>query len=661
MLSVGALLVFALLLSGAVNLVEVYDLAVADAKEKARGLTEIIEAVDGFVARIPKEVEGVVGKQMVVQALLASHLVAVAEGKAKMTPEQITALLRDVVKRSAVDEFWITDSKGHAYLHSAPGVDFTFPANPTPKDQAYHFRKLLDRPDGRFVQESREREIDKEVFKYVGVSGVDKPRIVQVGFNTKSLRDLTAGLSRGALLKAAVGKAGAARYRVVRPDGAVRIDVEPGKPVRHDGRVKDEALLALVREALATGKVESRLSGGRLDVAAPLSMDGSTAALLGRFDASRVWWTMRRAALYTGIAALVALLVAGLFLSRLARGVADPIAGLSGAAGRIAEGDLAAARESLGRLTESVGRRGAREIVRLLRAVTEMADRLNGLVSQVQRAGITVTTSSTEISASARELEASGAQQAASTNQVAASAREINQTSEGLAENMAHVAGAASEAASLAEAGQADLVRLGDTMRRFTEATRSITARLSDIHEKTDAIGAVTTAIDKVAEQTNLLSLNAAIEAEKAGEYGQGFSVVAREIRRLADRTAIATLEIESVVKEMQAAVSAGVMEMDRFRQEMRQGVEEAAGISEQLAGVIGRVQGLTPRIEAVNDGMQTQSGHARQITDAMVQLGEGARQAAESLREFSRVTAELNDAANGLREGVSRFNVSEG
>ena len=117
-------------------------------------------------------------------------------------------------------------------------------------------------------------------------------------------------------------------------------------------------------------------------------------------------------------------------------------------------------------------------------------------------------------------------------------------------------------------------------MRQVMEAAGSINAKLAVLNEKAGNINQVVTTITKVADQTNLLSLNAAIEAEKAGEYGRGFAVVATEIRRLADQTAVATYDIEQMVKEIQSAVSAGVMGMDKFSEEVRRGMQRRAGQS---------------------------------------------------------------------------------
>ncbi|NER50868.1 MAG: methyl-accepting chemotaxis protein, partial [Symploca sp. SIO1A3] len=166
----------------------------------------------------------------------------------------------------------------------------------------------------------------------------------------------------------------------------------------------------------------------------------------------------------------------------------------------------------------------------------------------------------------------------------------------------------------------------------------------------------VVTTITKVADQTNLLSLNAAIEAEKAGEYGAGFAVVAREIRRLADQTAVATLEIEHMVKNMQSAVSSGVMEMDSFNKEVGHSVEDVQDIGEQIAQVIDQVQSLIPGFSNVSQSMEEQSQGAQQISEAMGQLSQSSRQTADALCETNTALEQLNDAAQGLQKEIYIF-----
>ena len=131
------------------------------------------------------ECDDLIARHMVGQAMLAAQFVAVAE-KAGITPAQINGILNTVTGSSAIEEFWITDSAGHAYLTNT-GIDFTFSPDPAKQPQASAFWALLDGRDKVVVQEPRKRELDDRVFKYVGVAGVDKPRIVQVGVSEKNL------------------------------------------------------------------------------------------------------------------------------------------------------------------------------------------------------------------------------------------------------------------------------------------------------------------------------------------------------------------------------------------------------------------------------------------------------------------------------------------
>jgi hypothetical protein len=131
------------------------------------------------------ECDDLIARHMIGQAMLAAQFVAVAE-KAGMTPAQINSVLNTVTGSSAIEEFWITDSAGHAYLTNT-GIDFTFSPDPGKQPQASAFWALLDGRDKIVVQETRKRELDDRVFKYVGVAGVDKPRIIQVGISEKNL------------------------------------------------------------------------------------------------------------------------------------------------------------------------------------------------------------------------------------------------------------------------------------------------------------------------------------------------------------------------------------------------------------------------------------------------------------------------------------------
>ena len=344
------------------------------------------------------------------------------------------------------------------------------------------------------------------------------------------------------------------------------------------------------------------------------------------------------------IATLVVYAVARLVAGTISR----PIRDAADVAGRVAAGDLTA------RITTSA----SGEAGQLLHAVDKMTQDLRSLIGRIQQSSITLMSTATEISATSRQQGEAVSDYGASTSEAAAAVKEISATSLELLRTMNEVNHVAGQTRDLASDGQGNLAEMGRSMRQLAESTSSIGSKLSVISERAGHINLAVTTISKVADQTNLLSINAAIEAEKAGEYGLGFLVVAREIRRLADQTAVATLDIERMVKEMQYSVSAGVMEMDKFSDQVRRGVDEVAAIGDQLGGIIGAVQGLTGRFDQVNEGMRVQSQGAEQIREAVIRLSEGAHQTSISLHEFNRATDHLRDAVGGLKEEVSRFSV---
>ena len=341
----------------------------------------------------------------------------------------------------------------------------------------------------------------------------------------------------------------------------------------------------------------------------------------------------------------------GIFFSRtIARPLGAKIAKVVDVAEHISAGDLT---------TQVDGSSESDEVGKLQNAFHVMTQNLKNLIRQVQHSGIQVNVSSTKLAASGKQLEATIAEQVASTNEVAATAKEIAATSEELVRTMEGVVSVSQATAKSAVGSQRSLESMELTMQQLAEATNSISTRLEVISEKAGSINNVVVTITKVADQTNLLSLNAAIEAEKAGEYGMGFAVVAREIRRLADQTAVATLDIEQIVKEMHTSVSTGVMEMDKFTKEVEQGVKIVGAIGQELGQIIEEVQALTPRFTTVNQGMETQAQGAQQISEAMTQLSETSAQTAGSLREINSAIEQLNQASHGLQQEISHFKVN--
>ncbi|ANF84703.1 methyl-accepting chemotaxis protein [Pseudomonas sp. M5A4_2d] len=348
------------------------------------------------------------------------------------------------------------------------------------------------------------------------------------------------------------------------------------------------------------------------------------------------------------VSLLLAILAAGLCGLLLMRAIMAPMQRIVAILGTMRDGDLSK-RLNLDRKDEF----GAVET-----GFNDMMTELTALVSQAQRSSVQVTTSVTEIAATSKQQQATATETAATTTEIGATSREIAATSKDLVRTMTEVSTAADQASVAAGSGQQGLARMEETMHSVMGAADLVNAKLAILNEKAGNINQVVVTIVKVADQTNLLSLNAAIEAEKAGEYGRGFAVVATEVRRLADQTAVATYDIEQMVREIQSAVSAGVMGMDKFSEEVRRGMFEVQQVGEQLSQIIHQVQALAPRVLMVNEGMQAQATGAEQINHALVQLGDASSQTVESLRQASFAIDELSQVAVGLRSGVSRFKV---
>ena len=294
----------------------------------------------------------------------------------------------------------------------------------------------------------------------------------------------------------------------------------------------------------------------------------------------------------------------------------------------------------------------------LLTAIQTMTNDLRGLIGRIQKSSVALISTATAMQATSAEQQQVIADYGASTSQAVAAVKQITVTSHELVRTMTEVNDMAAHTGEMAAGGRVNLASMDGTMRQLADSTTSFSTKLAVISERAVNINLAVTTIAKVADQTNLLSINAAIEAEKAGEYGLGFLVVAREIRRLADQTAVASLDIERMVKEMQNAVSAGVMEMDKFSEQVRGGVSEIGEISARLGDIISAVQGISGRFGQVTEGMRAQSQGAEQIREAMVRLAEGAARTAESLNDFNGATVHLREAVGDLKEEVSRFTI---
>ena len=361
---------------------------------------------------------------------------------------------------------------------------------------------------------------------------------------------------------------------------------------------------------------------------------------------------------WVGIGCLLVILLLGMAVAHFRyAALRGPLGQLVGALERLRNGDFTQPIDTSRPAWRGASGRDSLGIIRLLaEGLNGLADDLSGLVLAVEDSGHRVTLTASEIAATAKAQQTTAHSIAATTAEIGATAKGISATTQELARTMGLVNAVVTETLALAGSGQEALARATKTAGEQVREWESGTGTLGVVNEKTSHLSAVVTTLTKVADQTNLLSLNAAIEAEKAGEYGLGFAVVAMEIRRLADQTAVATFDLEKMAKNIQEAVSAGVMGRDKFSEEVREGFRVIRQVSAQLEQIIHQVQSLPPRFQTVCEGINYHSTGAQQISETLTQLSEAAQQTAESLRESTLAHSQLTLAARGLQNGVARF-----
>lgn len=290
----------------------------------------------------------------------------------------------------------------------------------------------------------------------------------------------------------------------------------------------------------------------------------------------------------------------------------------------------------------------------LIAAVVAIQVAVRSVLNAVRLATEKLESIEADTSAAVRHEEAAVRAFGGTATEIAAAVTQITATSEQLLDATGSVMARARDAAAVADDGRDGLDRMTDSIQHLDEAMNAFSRKLATISQRAAGITAVVTTIAKVAEQTNLLSVNATIEAEKAGESGRGFRIVAQEIRRLADQTGQSTKDIERLVRDMQAAVAGGTMEMDRFRNEVTGRLKDVATVSEQLGRIIEPVQAVTASLERIHEGMAAQSEGGRQIRTAMESLRGDAATSAASIDAFTASIKAIRETVTDLEVAAS-------
>lgn len=344
------------------------------------------------------------------------------------------------------------------------------------------------------------------------------------------------------------------------------------------------------------------------------------------------------------IASVVALIIS-IFITR---GIVKPLNVAVQTAESVAEGDL----------TTKIEVKSSDETGQLLAAMKTMVEKLKTLIGDIKAASSSMASGSEQLSASSEEITRTMSDQSNRSNQIAASAEEMSQTVIDIAKNAGNIATAASDTASVAQKG-AHIVEKSANESKAISATVDSSARvMQNLGDKSKQIGEIVAVINDIADQTNLLALNAAIEAARAGEQGRGFAVVADEVRKLAERTAKATSEIGSMISAIQGEVDNAVTAMNSTNQQVEVGLRYSLEAGDQLQTIVQSVSALQGMVQQIASATEEMSSTSEAISGDIQAVAAGAREISGGSDQIAQSSSELARLAGQLKSSVDQFKV---
>ncbi|MDO9557265.1 MAG: methyl-accepting chemotaxis protein [Coriobacteriia bacterium] len=265
------------------------------------------------------------------------------------------------------------------------------------------------------------------------------------------------------------------------------------------------------------------------------------------------------------------------------------------------------------------------------------------LLEQIRSANTNIRALTAQVLAATEQQASGAAEQAAAVTETSATVEELAQTSSQIADNSAAVVRVAERTLASAEDGMHEVAETAAGIEEIRLTTQQSSDRILALGERSQEIGRVLSVIDEIAEQTKILALNAAIEAARAGEAGKGFSVVAEEIRKLADSVTESTKEINRVVREIQASTSALIMSTEKAANKVVEGKGRAQSTGDALERIVSQVEETTDAAKQISIATQQQRTASDQVVISMREVAVVSQQAAQTSRQISAAIIELN------------------
>ncbi len=293
-------------------------------------------------------------------------------------------------------------------------------------------------------------------------------------------------------------------------------------------------------------------------------------------------------------------------------------------------------------------------------SINSLADSFSSALSDVAEAVQATASASSEISSSTEQMAAGAQEQSAQTTEVAGAVEEMTKTIIETTRNSGQASDAAKNAGLIAKEGGKVVGETIDGMNRVAEVVQKSAEIVQVLGKRSDEIGEIVQVIDDIADQTNLLALNAAIEAARAGEQGRGFAVVADEVRKLAERTTKATKEIATMIRQIQSDTEGAVVSMQQGTEEVEKGKALAEKAGQSLKEIITGAQDVVDMSTQVAAASEEQSSAAEQISKNIESISSVTQQSAAGVQQIARAAEDLNRLTLNLQELVSRFKIDE-
>jgi len=356
------------------------------------------------------------------------------------------------------------------------------------------------------------------------------------------------------------------------------------------------------------------------------------------------------------IGALVVVLSAGIGAA-LIWYVIPPLKQLSAQAELAARGDLTYFdTPALDRLIKVNARD---EFGAMAKAFRQMIVGLRETIHHVNEVTAAVASASSEISSSTEQMAAGAQEQTSQAGEVASAVEEMTKTILENSKNASNTADTAKQAKQAAEQGGKVVEETIVGMKRIADVVKKSARTVQELGTSSDQIGEIISVIDDIADQTNLLALNAAIEAARAGEQGRGFAVVADEVRKLAERTTKATKEIAAMIKKIQEDTKGAVSSMEEGTKEVDSGIKLADQAGAALKEIVDISQRVTDMVTQIAAASEEQSSASEQISKNVEAISTVTQQTATGTQQIARAAEDLNRLTENLQQLVSKFKLS--